>query len=425
MKEDFVQTIWKYQLLTTKQLFSTDGKPIEVIQAGSSHINAGPDFISAKIKIDGILWVGNVEIHVKASEWYQHQHHRDPAYNNVILHVVFINDVEACYTQNNLALNTLELEPYIDEQMLVNYERLVADLRTLPCKNWWNKIDKPIVDNWLIRLCIERLMQKCETLKTRLNQLHAHWDQLFFEVVARQLGFHINSEPMERLARSIQIEWIQKLHGQPHSIEALFFGQAGMLQRSFKDEYPNILKKEYAYLKKKYKLNPMDASTWKFARLRPSNFPTIRIAQLASIFTMYPRFFSDVISVKEIEKTLHFFEVKIPDYWNNRFVFDKESVPQPKRLGADSVEQLLLNTVCHIWLLYGDVKEEEEYKLKCLQLMERLKPEENRFTEPFKDCNFAISSSIHSQGQRFLWENYCDHKKCLTCSIGIHGLKYS
>jgi hypothetical protein len=425
MKEDFVQTVWKYQLFNSQHLVSIDGKAIEIIHPGYAHVNAGPDFISAKIKIDGILWAGNVEIHVNAAEWYHHQHHKDAAYNNVILHVVFTDDGGICTTQNNLQLHTLELKNLIDAHTLQAYQHLCADMRELPCKDWWVKIEKSIVENWLLRLCIERLMGKCQYLKARLNTIHHHWDQLFFEIVARQLGFHINAEPMERLAKSIKIEWLQKLNGQPLSIEALLFGQAGMLQRTFEEEYPNELKKEYEYLQKKYKLVPMDMSTWKFSRLRPSNFPTLRIAQLASIFRKNPRFFSEIIALTEMEKVEDFFDIKLPEYWNTHYRFEKESAWQLKQFGVDSVEQLIQNTVCIIWLLYGDVKCEEEYKIKCLQLLEHLKPERNRYTKQFDGCNYPLESSIQSQGQRFLWENYCDHKKCLTCSIGIHGLKYS
>jgi hypothetical protein len=425
MKEDFVQTVWKYQLFNTNNLVSTSGKKIEIIHPGFSHINAGPDFLSAKILIDGMLWAGNVEIHTHSSEWYAHHHHKDPAYNNVILHVVYIDDANKCLTENELELNTLVLKEYIEERTLVAYERLASDMRVLPCKSWWNKIDKSIVENWLIRLCIERLMQKCEQLKERLKILQNHWDQLFFELLARQLGFHVNAEPMERLARSIKVEYLQKLADQPLSIEALLFGQAGMLNRNFTDEYPKALQKEYQYLKKKYSLVPMELSTWKFSRLRPSNFPSIRIAQLASIIRNKPRFFSEILSIKELSTLNNYFEVELPEYWNTHFSFDKESTWRIKQIGDDSIDKLILNTICLVWLLYGDVKDDEEYKIKCLQAMERLKAENNRYTQQFDDCHYSLESSIQSQGQRFLWENYCDHKKCLTCSIGIHGLKYS
>lgn len=425
MKEEFVHAIWKYQLFNKQNLSTVDGKSIEIIQPGFSHANAGPDFISAKIKIDGMLWAGNVELHVKSSEWYQHKHHVDPAYNNVILHVVYTDDASNCYTANELTLHTLELHSYIDDATLNAYEQLRNNLQVLPCKNWWNKIDKPTVESWLIRLCIERLMQKCAHLKQRLHQLNEHWDQLFFEIVARQLGFHVNSDPMEMLAKSIKIEWVQKLSDQDISIDALFFGQAGMLQKKFSDEYPNRLKKEYAYLQKKYNLKPMDVSLWKFLRLRPHNFPTVRIAQLASIFKTHSRFFSEILELSSLDEIEHYFELNLHPYWNNHYRFDKESPATSKQFSEESTDQLLLNTIAMVWLLYGDQKNDLNFKQKSLALMERIKPEKNRYTERFKEVNYPLGSSIQSQGQRFLWEHYCDHKKCLTCSIGIHGLKYS
>lgn len=425
MKEDFVQAIWKYQLFNKQELCSTDGKSIEIIQPGYAHSNAGPDFISARIKIDGIIWAGNVEIHVKSSEWYHHKHHVDPAYNNVILHVVYADDAANCYTANELRINTLVLQPYIDDATMQAYEQLSNNLQVLPCKNWWNKIDKPIVEAWLIRLCVERLMQKCENLKQRLIQTNDHWDQLFFEIVARQLGFHVNSEPMELLAKSIKVEWLQKLSDQDLSIDALFFGQAGMLQKNFNDEYPIQLKKEYAYLQKKYGLKPMDASLWKFLRLRPSNFPTLRIAQLAIIFKTHSRFFSEILEVQSLDELEHYFKLNLHPYWNTHYRFDKESPVSSKQFSEESTDQLLINTIAMVWLLYGDQKNDLNYKQKCLALLERLKPEKNRYTERFREVNYPLGSSLQSQGQRFLWENYCDHKKCLNCSIGIHGLKYS
>ncbi len=425
MKEEFVHTIWKYQLFNKQNLRTVDGKSIEIIQPGFSHANAGPDFISAKIKIDGMLWAGNVELHVKSSEWYLHKHHIDPAYNNVILHVVYVDDADICTTANNLNLHTLELGLLIDEKTRRAYEQLSNSLQELPCKLWWNRIDKPIVEAWLIRMCIERLMRKCENLKHRLHQLNEHWDQLFFELVARQLGFHVNSDPMEMLAKSIKIEWVQKLSDQDISIDALFFGQAGMLQKKFSDEYPNRLKKEYEFLQKKFNLSPMDLSLWKFLRLRPNNFPSVRIAQLASIFKTHSRFFSEIIELTSLEALESFFTLNLHPYWNNHFRFDKESPPNNKQFSEESMDQLLINTIAMVWLLYGDQKNDLNYKQKCIALLERIKPEKNRYTERFKEVKYPLGSSIQSQGQRFLWEHYCDHKKCLTCSIGIHGLKYS
>lgn len=423
MKEDFVQAIWKYQLLNSKVLISESGQVIKVQYPGFQHINSGPDFSNARLIIDNMLWVGNVEIHTKSSEWYNHHHHLDPAYNNVILHVVFEDDLKPCLTENNFILNTLVIKNYVDDAIMDKYSVLVEDMRQLPCSSWWNKIDDEIINHWLTRMCLDRFELKSKQYKARLKQLNEHWDQLFFEIVARQMGFHVNAEPMEQLAKSIKVEWIQKLIDQPESIEAIFFGQAGMLNRSFKDDYPQRLKSEYLFQKQKFNIKSIAIESWKYARMRPNNFPNIRIAQLSAIFSNNPRFFTVCLDMDDLSEIQDFFKVQPNDYWSSHYLFDKESKNSTKVLGADSIDQLILNTICYLWFLYGDIKADLRFIDKSLSLMEDLKPESNRFVNVFSVCNFPIKNAMQSQGLRYLWENYCDEKKCLTCSIGIHGLK--
>lgn len=423
MKEDFVQTVWKFQLFNQQEFKSIDGQSIRVIHPGYSHINAGPDFIAAKIYIDDLLWVGNVEIHTHSSEWYAHHHHVDDAYNNVILHVVFLNDGKPCYTKNKNKLNTLVLKDYISSDIIEKYEQLAEDMRVLPCKNWWKNIDESIVEQWLDRMCISRLEQKCEEYTERLIQLNEHWDQLFLEVLAKQLGFHVNAEPMARLARSIKTEWFQKNVDNPLFIEAILFGQAGMLNRNFKDDYPNQLKEEYQFISQKLNLVPFEYSTWKFSKLRPSNFPSIRIAQLASILQNHPRFFSECLHIEKIEDAYSFFDVKTHNYWNTHYTFDKLSSHKEKKLGEESALQLILNTICSIWVVYGNFKSEDAYIQKAIDVMEILKVENNRYVSLFKETEYNFKNCVHSQGLRYLWEYYCDSKNCLNCTIGIQGLK--
>ena len=423
MKEDFVHTVWKFQLFNQKEFTSVSGQSIRVVHPGYSHINAGPDFTTARIYIDEILWIGNVEIHVNAAEWYAHQHQTDPAYNNVILHVVFTNHHKPCITENGNVLNTLVLEPYIDKEILNTYATLSEDLRVLPCVNWWNKIEKSVIEHWLERMCVSRLEEKSIDLKARLSNLNEHWDQLFFEILSRQLGFHVNALPMERLARSLPTELFQKNVDNPLFVEAILFGQAGMLNREFKDDYPNDLKNEYQFLKQKFNLTPIDEFNWKFSKLRPSNFPTIRIAQLAGILQTHPRIFSECLHLENPKDIFSFFDVATHTYWDTHFVFDKSSKAIKKRIGEESLNQLLLNTMCNIWVLYGNVYKEFEYIQKALDLMSLLKVENNRYVSMFKETKYKFESSIHSQALIFLWEQYCNEKKCLTCSIGLQGLK--
>lgn len=423
MKEDFVQSVWKFQLFNQKEFNSESGQFIRIVHPGYEHQNAGPDFISAKIYIDEILWVGNVEIHVNSQEWYAHKHHLDAAYNNVILHVVFNSDGKPCFTQNGLLLNTLVLEPYIDNSVLNNYEHLAEDLRVLPCVTWWNAIEPSIVEHWLARMCVSRLESKAQELSSRLHTLNRHWDQLFFEILARQMGFHVNSDPMERLARSIKTEWIQKMCDQELSVDALFFGQAGMLNRTFKDDYPNQLKEEYQFLTKKYNLQSIEASTWKFSKLRPLNFPTIRIAQLSAIVQHHPKFFTECIELNEPTSILNYFDVEINAYWDTHYTFDSESASRKKYIGKESINQLILNTLCITWVLYANVTNSPEYAQKAMNLMEMMTLENNRYVTMFNDVSYEFKNSVHSQGLRYLWEYYCNDKKCLNCSIGIQGLK--
>ncbi len=423
MNEDFVQAVWKHQLFNQQEFKTTNGQSIRVVHPGTLNTDAGPDFNSAKVFIDNLLWVGNVEIHVHSSDWNKHHHYTDSAYNNVILHVVYIDDVEFCKTANDLLLTTLVIKPYLNSELVENYQLLLADLREIPCKHWWLRMEEPIVEKWLERMCVSRYEQKCILLRERLFALNGHWDQLFFEILSRQLGFFVNAEPMEQLAQSIKTEWIQKLAYQPLSIEALLFGQAGMLNRNFDDNYPNELKNEYAYLQKKYNIKPIVNTNWKFSRLRPSNFPTIRIAQLAAILIKHPRLFSDCLNIQKAKDAYHFFDVEVYTYWESHYTFDRETKEKGKKIGQDSIEQILLNTLCLLWILYANVKGEEVYLEKAFDLMEILKPEENRFVKSFAETQFKFRNSIHSQGLRFLKENYCDEKKCLTCSIGINGLK--
>lgn len=423
MKEDFVQAIWKYQLFNTKILINESGQTIQVQYPGFQHQNSGPDFTHARLFIDNILWVGNIEIHTKSSEWYHHNHHVDPAYNNVILHVVFEDDLKSCFTENNFLLNTLVIKHYVDDAILDRYSNLVEDLRQLPCRTWWNKLEQENINHWLTRMSLERFELKANQYKIRLAHLNDHWDQLFLELVARQMGFHVNAEPMEQLAMNIKIEWVQKLVDQPEAIEAIFFGQAGMLDRSFNDLYPQNLKKEYRFQKLKFNISPIAIESWKFSRMRPNNFPTIRIAQLAAIIANNPRFFTNCLDLENVKEIQSFFCVQPNEYWNTHYVFDKVSNKSSKVLGAESIDQLILNTLCYLWFLYGKIKSDTYYIDKAIHLMEELKPENNRFVNVFSVCNFSPRNSLQSQGLRYLWENYCDEKKCLTCSIGIHGLK--
>ena len=422
MREEFVQTVWKYQLFNRQELRTSKGESVEIIHQGFLQHHSGPDFSAARILIDGMLWVGNVEIHVTAKEWNQHRHFVDPAYDNVILHVVYTDDHEICKTYTGRELPCLEISSRIPQDILDRYEQLASDFRVFPCAKVWQKIPYVEINDWLVQLALQRVEEKLTSVKFRLIDTKYHWEQVCFELIAKQLGFHVNAEPMLRLARTLPIEIIQKNADQPGIVEALLFGQAGMLNRNFHDEYPNQLKRDYLYLKKKYQLQEIDQSTWKFARLRPLNFPTIRIAQLAALLTHQSNFFQSCLNISDTKSLVEKFKQEINPYWLNHYVFDKESKNCRKLLGQESIENVLMNTVVLLCFSYGQYKNESIYVSKAIEYLESLSPENNVYTNMFKDLGFRINNALQSQGLRFLWQYYCDEKKCLNCSIGIKSL---
>lgn len=422
MREEFVQTVWKYQLFDRNQLRTTNGASIEIVHQGFLQHHSGPDFSAARILIDGMLWVGNVEIHVTAKEWNQHRHFVDPAYDNVILHVVYTDDKEICKTNTGRELPCLEISKRIPNDIVERYEQLANDFRVFPCAKYWKKIPYSEINSWLVQLALQRIEEKIEPIKLRLTDTKFHWEQVCFELIAKQLGFHVNAEPMLRLARSLPIEIIQKNADQAKIIEALLYGQAGMLNRKFNDDYPNQLKQDYLFLKKKYQLKEIDQSTWKFARLRPLNFPTIRIAQLAAILSHQTNFFQSCLNLDDTSNLIDKFKREINPYWLNHYVFDKESKRCVKMLGHDSIENVLMNTIVLLWFSYGQHKNESIFVSRAIEYLEKLEPENNVYTNMYKELGYKLNNALQTQGLRFLWENYCDEKKCLNCSIGIKSL---
>lgn len=422
MREDFVQTVWKYLLFNRRELLANDGSKIEIVHQGFLQHHSGPDFRAAKIRINDVLWVGNVEIHTEARDWNIHKHYLDDAYDNVILHVVFKDDKTICKTHSGRILPCLEIGKLIPSHILDRYEDLVKDLSALPCEKFWSRIPDIDIDQWLVQLALQRLEIRLEPLKKRLGDTKSHWEQVCFELISKQLGFHVNAEPMERLARSIPIEIIQKNADKEILIDALLFGQAGLLERKFIDDYPNELKSHYQFLKKKYSLSPINLPNWKFAKLRPMNFPTIRIAQLSAMMYRRVHLFSDCLNCQDVEQLKELFRVPINKYWENHYVFDKESNKVNKNLGSESLEKIYLNVIALLWVCYGQNNNQYEFVSKAIDLTEQMQAEQNMYTNMYLNTGYKFKNAMQSQGLRFLWENYCDEKKCLNCNIGIKSL---
>ncbi|MFC2151323.1 DUF2851 family protein [Bacteroidota bacterium] len=415
MKEEFLHYIWKYKLYKTTNLITANQERIEILNQGTHNFDSGPDFFNAKIKINDTIWAGNVEVHVNSSDWYKHNHHKDKAYDNVILQVVYNHDKDVLRSNGNL-IPTLELK--FDKKLLNNYELLLANESWVSCQNDVQKIDLFTVQNWLEKLTIERLENKTSKINQLLKQTNNNWETAFYFLLARSFGFKLNSDPFEQLAKSLPLNYLAKHKNNLFQIEALLFGQAGFLEDESGDDYYSRLKKEYCYLQNKFNLKPLENHLWKFLRSRPGNFPTIRIAQFATLIYNSSSLFSKILETKTISDFYNLFIADPSEYWKNHYVFNKESVKKTKGLGKSAIDVLLINTVIPFMFIYGKIKSIPELQERSISLLENIKPEKNSIVYKWGDLGLKASSAYNTQALIQLKNKYCNHKKCLNCQIG-------
>lgn len=422
MKEEFLHYLWKYKLYNASKLKTVNGETIEILNSGIHNLDAGPDFFNGKVKIAETIWAGNIEIHVKSSDWLKHNHQTDKAYNNVVLHVVYQND-KPILDNNNQPIPTLELKDIIDQSRYEKYEDLIASKDWIPCGNQIKLVDKFVINTWLNRLVVERLERKSEEIKTTLLQNKNDWEQTFYQYLFKYFGLKVNAFPFEQLAKNTPLKIIEK-HNQLISIEALFYGQAGFLEAELKDEYHQKLLKEYQFLKAKFGLELIDKSLWKLLRLRPANFPTIRISQLANLLHQHPRLFSRIIEAKTVVEIQQYFKVNASKYWNNHYQFGEETTPSStKNLGINTINNIIINVVVPFTFVYGKFKQDEALVEKALSLLEKTKPETNIIVKNWKELGVKSANAMQTQSLIELKNNYCSPKKCLNCSIGNNILQ--
>ncbi len=413
--EYFLHYIWKNKLFDSKNIFDDEGNPIEVLSPGIQNTDAGPDFFNAKIKINNTIWAGNVEIHSNASDWYKHNHHKDKAYNNVILHVVADCDKETKSEDGKkIPCFILNYEKKLSEK----YLNLINNKNAISCNNYISSVDKLILNTWLSRLLIERAEQKTEYVKSLLEFKNNHWEEIFYITTAKSFGFKVNALPFELLAKSLPSIILAKHKNNKFQIEALLFGQAGMLDNKLQDDYFQKLKKEYRFLKTKYNLTSVENHLWKFLRIRPSNFPTIRISQFADLIYKSSHLFSEIIETKNISELEKMFDIQASEYWNTHYNFGKESPFKEKRFGKSAVKNILINTVIPILFLYGQEKDKIEITEKAINFLENIKPEKNNITKKWKNTGLKIKNAYFSQALIQLYNEYCIKKRCLDCRIG-------
>ena len=420
--EDFLHYIWTYKLFNTKELKTVQNENITIIKSGQHNTDAGPDFFNAQIKLDNTLWAGNVEIHINSSDWVKHHHETDKAYNNVILHVVYHHDIEIKNANGN-TIPTLELKNLIDLKLILNYEQLISSKNWIPCSNQINTVDEFVINNWLERLVFERLERKSIEIEATLIKNKNDWEETFYQVLFKYFGLKVNAEPFLLLAKNTSLKIIEK-HKTFFSVEALLFGQAGFLEEVIEDEYHQRLKKESQFLTSKFNLTPLDKSLWKFLRLHPANFPTLRIAQLANLLTKEPRLFSKILSTNSVQELHKLFELTASKYWDNHYQFGVvQSKSIEKRTGKLMIDSLIINVIVPILFVYATTTQDEELKNKALQFLEQLSSEKNTILLNFEKLGVKSKNALQSQALIELKTNYCSQKKCLTCSIGNNLIK--
>lgn len=422
MRESFLHFLWRTKRFDAQDLITTENQPIEIYTLGEHNFNAGPDFFNARIKIGQTMWAGNIEMHLKSSEWIAHGHSTDPAYDNVVLHVVLEEDVPIYHTSGE-RIPCLCLNGRIPTQLLAHYERLEQELAWIACEHFFQNVPGIVRLNWLDRMMVERLEQKTTAIATVLQATNNHWEEAFYIMLARNFGLKVNVDPFEALARSLPLITLSKHKSNFLQLEALVFGQAGFLSGSFTEEWPKILAREYQHLSNKQGLAPLAVSQWKFLRLRPANFPTVRLAQFAGLVYNSVHLFSKVLEAKNLREFENLLECQTSAYWLNHFQFDKPSVKVEKHLGKEFIHLLVINTIVPFLFHYGKTKGIEGYQKQAFRLLEEIPPESNAIINQWMDLGVPIKHAFHSQALIHLKTRYCDEKRCLECAIGNAILK--
>ena len=412
--------VWKYRLYADTELATTEGFPVEVIDPGIQNANAGPDFFNAKIRIGDTLWAGNVEIHRKSSEWRIHRHDRNPAYNSVILHVVEECDELACHTDGTVVPHmTIRVPP----KVVQNMEWLLSHDKTLPCSRRICEIDPLHISAWMSALLTERMERKTEDVFALLNQYTNDWNEVFYITLMRNFGFGVNSDAFEWLAKSLPYKCILKQRCNSLQIEALLFGQAGLLNDDYSDAYYQSLQREYGLLRIKYGLQPLEKSLFKTMRTRPVNFPHLRLAQLAAIWVHNDMLFPNVLECTDLKKLRDMFNVTLSEYWDTHYHFKGASPARQKRIGANAAYIVMINTVVPILFAYGKKRQQPDYCARALQALEKIPPERNSLVSDFVKAGIRAENASDTQALIQLGRAYCEKKKCLYCRIGFRLIK--
>jgi len=417
MQEDFLHYIWQHKKFDILRLKTVQNEQIDIFSVGQKNLNSGPDFFNSQLKIDEQLWAGNVEIHIKSSDWFVHNHEQDVAYDNVILHVVWEHDCDV-FRKDNSQIPTLELSNYIDKHLFESYKSLFANTKKwINCEKDFAKVDSFTIDNWLERLYFERLERKSIDIQELLSKSKNDWEAVLFILLIKSFGLKVNGDAFFSLAQSIDFSIIRKIQSKPELIEALFFGQAGLLEGDYHETYYLQLVKDYQFLKQKFQLDNQYVLPLQFFRLRPPNFPTIRLSQLAMLYHKHQNLFSKLMAAQTLEEFYELFDISASSFWETHYTFGKQSKDSAKSLTNSFIDLVLINTVLPLKFCYtkhlGKRVDDQ-----IVIIATAINSEDNSIIKTFNSLKKVSHSSLESQALIQLKSEYCDKNKCLQCAIG-------
>lgn len=424
MTEAFLHYIWQLQYFGKNDLQTTLGESLQIFHPGNRNTDAGPDFSQARIKIGELEWHGSIEIHINASGWIDHQHRYDAAYEKVILHVVWHND-KPIIRNDGTYMPTLELKDRVEPVLWNRYRTLYTSAELIPCASGWSSVPEIHKLSMLDRALAQRLDAKAAHVKQLLSGSNNNWEQTCYQLLCRNFGFKINAEPMFRLAQIVPYTALLKHLDKPVQVEALLYGAGGFLEGNYTDEYPVLLKREYNVLRKKYQLDDrqLNIAQWKFLRLRPANFPTVRIAQLAAVLYTAKNLFSVMLETNSYQEFTNVLKADQSTYWHTHYQFGKLSKTAIPSLGQSSIENIIINTIVPLLTAYGQLHDEQHYIDRAIAWLQQGKAENNKIIRHWKMLNYSVKTAFDSQALLELYKNFCMKRRCLECTVGTHLIK--
>ena len=426
MNEFFLHYIWQFQYFDKKELRCSTGEAITVINPGVKNTHAGPDFYNAKLKLDAIEWAGSVEIHIQSSGWREHKHQDDAAYENVVLHVVW-EENEKIFRKDGTYIPTLELKARVASSLLLQYKRIIHSRSKIPCANAVHAVPDIVRMSMLDKALMARLEKKAGSILQALEKNNGDWEETCYQILSRNFGFKVNTDPFLQLAQSLPYKILMKHSDRLEQMEALIFGQAGFLRETINDPYYLLLKREYTLMRKKYNLGDreLNKAQWRFLRLRPANFPTIRLAQLASVLYHQKNLFSKIISAASWKTLIPAFSVKPSTYWLYHYQFFKKQKREIPSLGRMSVENIVINSIAPLLVAYGKSKDDQRFVDKGVQLLQQTGAEENNILRAWDALGLKSTTAFDSQALIELHNSFCIRRRCLDCNIGFFLLRPS